>query len=64
VDAPILVKDASTLLQNPSYFHMAHFSRFLPRGSRLLEQSVVSCTLSSSKYCEIVAEFVTPVNAT
>ena len=64
VDAPTLVVDESTLLMNPSFFHMAHFSRFLPRGSRLLEQTVLSCTLHSARYCDNVVAFVTPPNAT
>lgn len=64
VDAPTLVKDATTLLQNPSFFHMAHFSRFVPRGSRLLAQESVSCTLSSKRYCDNVVAFATPPNAT
>ena len=63
VDAPTLVLDEGTLLQSASFFHMAHFSRFLPRGTRLLNVSAVSCSLSSTTYCENVAAFVTPPHA-
>eukprot|EP00322_Chrysochromulina_rotalis_P022705 CAMPEP_0115841086 /NCGR_PEP_ID=MMETSP0287-20121206/7109_1 /TAXON_ID=412157 /ORGANISM="Chrysochromulina rotalis, Strain UIO044" /LENGTH=666 /DNA_ID=CAMNT_0003294725 /DNA_START=103 /DNA_END=2100 /DNA_ORIENTATION=+ len=64
VDAPTLVEDSATLIQNPSLFHMAHFSRFVPPGSRLLKQTAVSCKLDSSAYCENVVAFITPIDAT
>lgn len=64
VDAPTLLQDEKTLLQNPSFFAMAHFSRFVPRGSRVLKQSALSCTLSSKRYCDNVVAFVTPLNST
>jgi len=64
VDAPTLLRDEKTLIQNPSFFAMAHFSRFVPRGSRVLDQTATSCTLSSKRYCDNVVAFVTPFNST
>jgi len=64
VDAPILVQDADNFHQNPSYFHFAHFSRFVPRGSRLVELTLESCTLRNEAYCHNTVAFVTPVDAT
>lgn len=64
VDAPTLVQDGATLVHNPSFFHMAHFARFVPRGSRLLNQSAVVCSLRKAAYCENTIAFATPVDAT
>lgn len=61
VDAPTLREDASTFYLNPSFYHMAHFSRVLPRGSRVVESRSVFCDLRHT--CDNHVAFVTPAEA-
>lgn len=58
VDAPVWVKDQDTLIQNPSFFHLAHFSKYVVPGSKHVELDI-SCGASHSAFCQAVA-FVTP----
>merc|ERR1740129_1825549 len=37
VDSPVVFKDTDTIYQNPSFFHMAHFSRFVVPGSKRID---------------------------
>lgn len=51
VDAPVLVSpDASALWVSPMYFHLAHWSKYIPSGSRVL-----SVDTSSSDVKEVAA---------
>jgi O-glycosyl hydrolase len=54
VDAPVLVKDADTLIQNPSYFHLAHFSKYVGPGSRQVKLDI-TCGAKHEAYCQAVA---------
>merc|ERR1719498_1199845 len=42
VDAPMFVKDEDSLYQNPSFFHLAHFSKYVVPGSKQIELEI-SC---------------------
>ncbi|CAG4951416.1 unnamed protein product [Parnassius apollo] len=45
VDAPIIVYgDADEFVKQPMYYALGHFSKFIPRGSRVLEVSSLSAT--------------------
>ena len=33
VDSPVLVQNASRFIMNPSFFALAHFAKFVPRGA-------------------------------
>lgn len=58
VDAPLLVKDADTIIQNPSYFHLAHFAKYVVPGSRHVQLDI-SCGAKKDAYCQAVA-FIRP----
>jgi len=60
VDSPIVVQDEHTFIQNPSFFHMAHFSRYVLPGSRQVKMDV-KCGSRHSEFCQSVA-FLTPEN--
>jgi len=53
VDAPILVKDADTLIQNPSFFHLAHFAKYVVPGSNQVELSI-NCGAGKKAHCQAV----------
>jgi O-glycosyl hydrolase len=54
VDAPMLVQDADTLIQNPSYFHIAHFAKYVVPGSKQVHIDV-ACSATKDDYCQAVA---------
>eukprot|EP00928_Gymnodinium_smaydae_P064242 TRINITY_DN47637_c0_g1_i1.p1 TRINITY_DN47637_c0_g1~~TRINITY_DN47637_c0_g1_i1.p1 ORF type:complete len:715 (-),score=53.45 TRINITY_DN47637_c0_g1_i1:146-2146(-) len=58
VDAPIHVHNSSTFYQNPSFFHIAHFSKYVVPGSKQVKLDI-TCGARRSEYCQAVA-FLTP----
>jgi len=56
VDSPVYKRadDHSTFYQNPSFFHLAHFSKYIPPGSKRVDFSV-QCGASRPEYCQAVA---------
>jgi glucosylceramidase len=54
VDAPIHVQDQDTLIQNPSYFHLAHFAKYVVPGSRHVKLDIM-CGAKKEAYCQAVA---------
>merc|ERR1712232_642917 len=58
VDAPLLAADANTVYQNPSFFHLAHFAKYVPSGSKRVDLDI-KCGASKEEYCQAVA-FMTP----
>lgn len=60
VDSPFYVQDSSSFVMNPSFFYIAHFSRFIPPGSRVIKAQV-ECGARLEEYCQFVA-FKTPRN--
>lgn len=58
VDSPVVFKDADTIYMNPSFFHMAHFSRYVVPGSKQVDMKI-TCGAKKEEYCQAVA-FLTP----
>jgi len=60
VDSPMYKKadDNSAFYQNPSFFHLAHFSKYIPAGSRRVDFSV-QCGAHKEEFCQAVS-FVRP----
>merc|ERR1712066_1093867 len=58
VDSPVVFKDADTIYQNPSFFHMAHFSRYVVPGSKQVDIKI-TCGAQKDEWCQAVA-FLTP----
>jgi len=58
VDSPVVFKDADTIYQNPSFFHMAHFSRYVVPGSKQVNMTI-TCGAKKEEFCQAVA-FLTP----
>jgi len=60
VDSPMFKYDgdSSKFYQNPSFFHLAHFSKYIPAGSKRVDFSL-DCRASHSEYCQAVS-FLTP----
>lgn len=56
VDSPMYKSKASNSVfyQNPSFFHLAHFSKYISAGSKRMDFSVV-CGASHEEYCQAVA---------
>lgn len=56
VDSPTYKKadDNSAFYQNPSFFHLAHFSKYIPAGSRRVDFAV-QCGASHPEYCQAVS---------
>ena len=54
VDSPMYVHNVSAFVQNPSFFYLAHFSKFVPPGSRAMDASV-QCNTPHPEYCQYVA---------
>lgn len=54
VDSPSYVLNSSSFALNPSFYHMAHFSRFVPPGSVAVDADV-RCGARRSEYCQFVA---------
>jgi len=54
VDSPSYFVNSTTFALNPSFFAMAHFSRFVPPGSVAVDADV-RCEARRSEYCQFVA---------
>jgi hypothetical protein len=54
VDSPSFKVNRTAFALNPSFFHMAHFSRFVPPGSVQVEANV-SCHARHAEFCQFVA---------
>lgn len=55
VDSPIYkTDDNSVFYQNPSFFHLAHFAKYIPPGSVRVDFSV-ACGAAHPEYCQAVA---------
>lgn len=52
VDAPTIFESSESFIQNPSFFHLAHYSKYIPPGSRRAELSV-ACSLEF-EHCQAV----------
>jgi len=52
VDSPTVFESSESFIQNPSFFHLAHFSKYIPPGSRRVELSV-TCGLQE-EHCQAV----------
>jgi len=63
VDAPVLVYNEDTVYHNPVFYHLSHWAKVIPRGSRQVKLTELRCTLSQSVYCENAVAFVTPKTA-
>ncbi|CAE8617837.1 unnamed protein product [Polarella glacialis] len=63
VDAPILAAGADMFYQSPVFFHLAHFSKYIPRGSVGIGGTTKKCSLDCSGcdiYCNQYVAFKTP----
>lgn len=56
VDSPMYKKDDddSAFYQNPSFFHMAHFSKYIPAGSKRVDFNV-ECGARHPEWCQAVS---------
>ena len=54
VDSPSYRINSTSFALNPSYFHMAHFSRYVVPGS-VAVQADVQCGARRQEYCQFVA---------
>ena len=54
VDSPTWKYNSSAFVQNPSFFFMMHYSRFVPPGSVVIDASV-TCGARHKEYCQFVA---------
>ena len=54
VDSPTYVLNETAFVQNPSFFFMAHYSRFIPPGSVAISANV-SCSAHRPEFCQYVA---------
>lgn len=62
VDSPTFWVNETAIAQNPSFFTMMHFSRYVPPGSVVVEANV-TCAARRSEYCQFVT-FRTPQGRT
>eukprot|EP00656_Telonema_subtile_P030336 TRINITY_DN33329_c0_g1_i3.p1 TRINITY_DN33329_c0_g1~~TRINITY_DN33329_c0_g1_i3.p1 ORF type:complete len:193 (-),score=35.64 TRINITY_DN33329_c0_g1_i3:136-714(-) len=58
VDSPLYHLNASSFIQNPSFFSMMHFSKYVPQGSVVIDADV-TCNARRDEFCQYVA-FRTP----
>jgi glucosylceramidase len=58
VDSPVLLQGPQGFYQNPSFFHLAHFSKYVLPGSRRVDLGI-TCGARKADYCQAVA-FMTP----
>ena len=54
VDSPSYQFNETHVAFNPSFFHMMHFSRFIPPGSKVIDMNV-KCEAKYQEYCQWVA---------
>jgi len=54
VDSPVVYLNDTSFLQNPSFFHLAHYSKYVLPGSDRVEIDV-SCGARDDAYCQAVA---------
>mmetsp|Transcript_105883 Transcript_105883/g.299301 ORF Transcript_105883/g.299301 Transcript_105883/m.299301 type:complete len:743 (-) Transcript_105883:83-2311(-) len=51
VDSPIIFETPESFIQNPSFFHIAHFSKYVLPGSRRVDISI-TCRLEDAEHCQ------------
>merc|ERR1711871_1433976 len=58
VDSAVVATGNASFFANPSFYHIAHFSRYVPPGSKQTSMNV-TCHAREPEYCQAVA-FRTP----
>jgi len=54
VDSPVVYLNETSFRQNPSFFHLAHYSKYVTHGSKRVEIEV-ECGAREKAYCQAVA---------
>jgi len=58
VDSPIVANGSEAFFKNPSFFHIAHFSKYITKGSKQVRLNI-TCGARHPEWCQ-AASFLTP----